>query len=125
MRRTEVVELAYANWNRTEGTLTLIGKGNKERRVYCPTTFRVRCRLGCKTRGQGGTDALAVKLGSGNLFEEVGLHPGSVYRLLKERSGLAILEASRRTIFAARLRPGCWRAVAIFFCSSVRWDTRP
>ena len=113
LRRTEVVELAYANWNRTEGTLTLIGKGNKERRVYLPDDLQGALADWAARRGdKAGPMFWRLKLGSGNLFEEVGLHPGSVYRLLKERSGLANLGGVtphdlRRTFATRMLESGC------------------
>lgn len=113
LRRTEVVELAYTNWNQKAGTLTLIGKGNKERCVYLPDDLQgVLADWSAKRGNKDGPMFWRLKLGSPNLFVETGLHPCSIYRVIKARGGHANLadltpHDLRRTFATRMLENGC------------------
>lgn len=113
LRRAEVVELNLQNWDSRTLSIRLIGKGNKERKVFLPTDLETIVKDWISVRGETeGPMFPRLKPGTTEVFEERHMNPCSIYRLLQGRSIKASLRGLtphdlRRTFATRMLENGC------------------
>ena len=93
LRRAEIVSLKLADINETDKTFTVIGKGNKERRLYCSEIAWERLSAWLEIRGKEGCKEVFCRLVHGTVKtkEKAGYidvqHPitrNNVYMILRE-----------------------------------------
>lgn len=113
LRRAEVVELNLQNWDSRTLSIRLIGKGNKERKVFLPTDLESIVKDWISVRGETeGPMFPRLKPGTTDLFDRKHMNPCSIYRLLQGRSFKASLRGLtphdlRRTFATRMLENGC------------------
>lgn len=113
LRRAEVVELNLQNWDSRTLSIQLIGKGNKERKVFLPTDLESIVKDWISVRGETeGPMFPRLKPGTTEVFEKRHMNPCSIYRLLQGRSTKASLRGLtphdlRRTFATRMLENGC------------------
>lgn len=107
LRRAEVCGLTLSDVNFDEGAITLIGKGNKERKVYLPEAAMNFLLVWLDFRGQEDGPLFTRIFRGGHILKQKSLSESAVTLILKER--LAITGQKRATphdlrrTFATRL----------------------
>lgn len=114
LRRAEAVSLELQNYNPDDRSLTFIGKGNKQRRVFLPDIFKNSIRDWLLIRGYG-PGVLFPRIAPGAdknklIFRK--MLASSVYRILQHRVELAQMSKLtphdlRRTFATQMLQNGC------------------
>lgn len=110
LRRAEVVGLNVTDYNAEEGTLTVIGKGNKERSLFLVDWALDRLAVYLPLRGDAGPIFVRVRKGAGGLTDSR-LTPQAVRYIVRERCREAgVPEISphdfRRSMISALLDAG-------------------
>lgn len=85
LRRAEVCGLTLADVSFNEGAITLIGKGNKERKVYLPEAAMKFLLVWLNFRGQEDGPLFTRIFRGGHILKEKSLSESAVTLILKER----------------------------------------
>lgn len=135
LRRNEVVRLDLANFDRRTGTLTVKGKGNKERTAYVTNGSRSALESWLALRGEID-GPLFVPVNKGNRIEVRRMTDQAVYMILKRLASKAQVERFsphdlRRTFIGDLLDAGAdivtVQALAAHasVSTTARYDRRP
>ena len=108
MRRAEIATLKLQNINHQTRVITILGKGNKERKVAPSDDVWCRLEDWLKVRGEEGCENVFVAIKKGdNIQPYWAITASAIYQLLKSRAGDSQVSAftphDLRRTFATRL----------------------
>lgn len=108
MRRAEIATLKLQNINHQTRVITILGKGNKERKVAPSDDVWCRLEDWLKVRGEEGCENVFVAVKKGdNIQPYWAITASAIYQLLKSRAGDSQVSAftphDLRRTFATRL----------------------
>ena len=108
MRRAEIATLKLQNINHQTRVITILGKGNKERKVAPSEDVWCRLEDWLKVRGEEGCENVFVAVKKGdNIQPYWAITSSAIYQLLKSRAGDSQVSAftphDLRRTFATRL----------------------
>ena len=108
LRRAEIAGARLSKVDKTNCSLKIIGKGNKEREVFFPEQAWLLFEKWLQVRGTGGSDFVFCPIDRrGEMLYHSGLQPSAILQILQKRGIKSDLEKfsphDLRRTFASRL----------------------